>query len=146
MILVDANLLLYAAFREYPQHKPAAAWLEQRMNGIQAVGLPWPSLLAFLRLAVNPRIHEFPPSFADAWSLVREWLGCEPVFVPAPGPRHHEILERLVLKSCQQPSHVPDAHLAALAIEHGLILTTHDRGFARFEGLRWELPLVHQAS
>ncbi len=142
MILVDANLLLYAAFREYPQHEAASAWLEDRMNGTQAVGLPWPSLLAFLRLAVNPRIHEFPPSLADAWRLVRQWLDCEPAFVPTPGPRHQEVLERLVLESCQQHRHIPDAHLAALAIEHGLILATHDRGFSRFEGLRWELPLV----
>ena len=74
MILVDANLLLYAGIREYPQHESAAAWLEERMNGTQAIGLPWPSLLAFLRLAVNPRIHEFPPTLADAWRLVRDWL------------------------------------------------------------------------
>ena len=93
MILVDANLLLYAGVREYPQHASAAAWLEERMNGTQAVGLPWPSLLAFLRLAVNPRIHEFPPTLGDAWRLVREWLDCDPVFIPGPGPRHHEILE-----------------------------------------------------
>lgn len=141
MILVDANLLLYAAIREYPRHQAAAHWLEERLNGTQPLGLPWPSLLAFLRLAVNPRIHEFPPSLADAWGLVREWLDCEPTFVPVPGPRHHEILELLVLRGCQQHRHVPDAHLAALAIEHGLVLATHDRGFARFESLRWELPL-----
>ena len=128
MILVDANLLLYAAIREYPQHEPAAAWLEDRMNGTQALGLPWQSLIAFLRLAVNPRIHEFPPALADAWALVREWLGCDPVFVPVPGPRHHEILERLVLESCQHHRHIPDAHLAALAIEHGLILATQVPG------------------
>ena len=70
MILVDANLLLYAGIREYPRHAAAASWLEERMNGTQAVGLPWPSLLAFLRLAVNPRIHEFPPTLTDAWRLV----------------------------------------------------------------------------
>jgi predicted nucleic acid-binding protein len=62
--------------------------------------------------------------------------------VPAPGPRHHEILERLILDRFQQHRHVPDAHLAALAIEQGSILAIRDRGFGRFEGLRWELPLV----
>ncbi len=142
MILVDANLLLYASLRQYPLHEPAAAWLEERLNGTQAVGLPWPRLLAFVRLAANPRIHEYPASLADAWALVREWLDCEPVFVPTPGPRHHEILGKLLLGSCQQHRDVPDAHLAALAIEHGLVLATHDRGFARFEGLRWDLPLA----
>jgi len=142
LILVDANLLLYAGIREYPQHAAAVAWLGERMNGTQAVGLPWPSLLAFVRLATNPRIHELPPTVADAWRLLREWLDCDPVFVPVPGPRHHEILERVVLDSCQQHRHVPDAHLAVLAIEHGLILATHARGFARFEGPRWELPLI----
>jgi len=142
VILVDADLLLYAAIREYPHHAPAAAWLEERMNGTQAVGLPWPSLLAFLRLATNPRIHELPPTLADAWTIVREWLACEPAFIPTPGTRHHEIFERLLLDCCQQSRDVPGAHLAALAIEHGLILATHDRGFARFEGLRWERPLA----
>jgi len=142
MILVDANLLLYAAIRESPHHESAAAWLEERLNGTQAVGLPWPCLLAFLRLAVNPRIHEFPPRLADAWGLVRAWLDCEPTFVPAPGPRHTEILERLLMGGGRRARDVPDAHLAALAIEHGLVLTTHDRGFARFPDLRWELPLA----
>lgn len=140
-MLIDANLLLYAGIYEYPQHEDAVSWLEDRLNGTQAIGLPWPSLLAFVRLAVNPRIHEFPPTLAEAWGVVREWLECEPVFIPVPGPHHQDILERLVLASCQHHRHVPDAHLAALAIEHGLVLATHDRGFARFEGLRWERPL-----
>jgi len=140
--LVDANLLLYAAIREYPRHETAVRWLEERLNGAQAVGLPWPSLLAFLRLATNPRLHEFPPTLAAAWTVVEDWLACEPAFVPTPGARHHEILERLVLACCQQSRDVPDAHLAALAIEHGLVLATHDRGFARFDGLRWERPLA----
>lgn len=142
MILVDANLLLYAAIREYPQHEAAATWFDDRMNGTQAVGLPWPSLLAFIRLAINPRVHEEPPTMNEAWNLVREWLECDPAFVPTPGPRHHEVLERLLLDGSPNHRNVPDAHLAALAIEHGLVLATHDRGFARFEGLRWERPLA----
>ena len=142
MILVDANLLLYAVVREYPQHAAAVTWLEDRLNGTQPIGLPWPSLLAFVRLSTNPRIHEDPPALRDAWGIVREWLDCDPVFIPTPGPRHAETLERLLIECCEQHRHVPDAHLAALAIEHGLVLATHDRGFARFDGLRYELPLV----
>lgn len=112
------------------------------MSGAAKVGLPWPSLLAFVRLVSNPRIVERPTPVPAAWARVREWLGQPQVWIPAPGDDHPAILDRLMRLGGLTSSLVADAHLAALALEHGLILCTADRGFARFEGLRWENPLA----
>lgn len=141
MILLDANLLLYAKVVEYPQHQRAHAWLEARLNGPDRVGLPWPSLLAFLRIITHPRLFDTPLPMAQAWEQVQEWLGLPMVWMPAPTERHAYILGQLVQSSGAVANLVSDAHLAALAIEHGLILCSSDRDFARFTGLRWENPL-----
>lgn len=142
MILVDANLLVYANAREFRQHDRARAWLDERLNGTAPVGLPWPSLLAFIRLISNPRMLERPRPVADAWSQVEAWLDRPPVWVPQPTERHREVLGRLVATSVPRANLVPDAHLAAIAIEHGLVLCSTDGDFARFAGLRWENPLA----
>jgi toxin-antitoxin system PIN domain toxin len=84
MILVDANLLLYAKVADYPQHPRAAAWLEARLNAPERVGLLWPSLLAFLRLITHPRLFAQPLSLADAWAQVEEWLALPSVWSPCP--------------------------------------------------------------
>lgn len=141
MILVDANLLVYARVDALPQHDAARAWLDERLNGSAPVGLPWPSLLAFVRLVANPRIFERPESVARAWRQVEEWLGCPPAWIPHPTERHREIIGPLLTKHAERANLVPDAHLAALAIEHGLTLCSTDGDFARFPGLRWENPL-----
>ena len=142
MILVDANLLLYAANRRAPEHDRARAWLDDRLNGTVPVGLPWPSLLAFVRLATNPAILRHPAATADAWRQVEEWLACEPAWTPLPGEAHREIVGAFLKASWMTSRLVPDAHLAALAIEHGLTLASTDGDFARFTGLRWENPLA----
>jgi uncharacterized protein len=142
VILLDANLLVYAATASMAQHRSARAWLDDRLNGTAPVALPWPSLLAFVRLVSNPRIFERPRSVADAWTQVEAWLDCEPTWTPQPGDEHRAILGRLLGASAQRPNLVPDAHLAALAIEHGLILCSTDGDFARFRDLRWENPLA----
>lgn len=141
MILVDANLLVYAHVSSLPQHDAARPWLDQRLNGTAPVGLPWPSLLAFLRLVSNPRIFERPKAVTNAWGQVGAWLDCAPVWVPQPTDRHREVLGPL-LTAADRANLVPDAHLAALAIEHGLTLCSTDGDFARFPGLRWENPLA----
>ena len=92
MILVDANLLIYASVDSLPQHERARGWLDDRLNGGAPVGLPWPSLLGFLRVVTNPRVFERPTAVADAWRQVLAWLGCEPVWIPQPAERHPEIL------------------------------------------------------
>ena len=142
MILVDANLLLYAANRDAPEHGLARMWLDERLNGMTRVGLPWPSLLAFARIASNPAFVRQPVTPADAWRQIRGWLLCQPAWVPLPGPSHAELLGRFLELSWMTTRLVPDAHLAALAIEHGAELRSTDRDFARFEGLSWDDPLV----
>jgi toxin-antitoxin system PIN domain toxin len=106
------------------------------------VGLAWPSLLAFLRLVTNPRVFERPTSMRSAWQQVEEWRDCDAAWVPAPTDRHRHVLGRLLGEAAVRANLVPDAHLAALAIEHGLVLASTDGDFARFPGLRFENPLA----
>jgi uncharacterized protein len=142
MILVDANLLLYAANHAAPEHERARKWLDDRLNGTVALGLPWPSLLAFVRLATNPVVVRHPVTPAEAWRQVDEWLACEPTWMPLPGSAHRGILGAFLQASWMTSRLVPDAHLAALAIEHGLTLQSTDGDFARFPDLKWENPLA----
>jgi hypothetical protein len=141
VILVDANLLIYAHDVEAPAHERARAWLDQRLNGGTRVGLPWVSILAFLRLITNPRVFPRPSTIETAWGVVRAWLGNESAWIPQPTERHEEILEQMLLSGGVAANLVPDAHLAALAVEHGLVLCSADRDFTRFPGLRFENPI-----
>ena len=142
MILLDANLLLYAANRAAPEHERARAWLDDRLNGTVPLGMPWPSLLAFVRLATNPLVVRHPVAAAEAWRQVEEWLECEPAWTPLPGDGHRAIISGFLRAPWMTSRLVPDAHLAALAIEHGLTLQSSDGDFARFPGLKWENPLA----
>ncbi|MFW6050058.1 MAG: type II toxin-antitoxin system VapC family toxin [Myxococcota bacterium] len=141
MILVDANLLIYAHVEDFTEHAAARAWLDAQLGGTARVGLAWPSLLAFLRLVTNPRVFERPEPVKDAWRQVGEWLGAPAAWVPSPTARHADVLGEL-MPAVTRANLVPDAHLAALAIEHGLTLCTTDGDFARFTGLSWRNPLV----
>lgn len=140
MMLVDANLLVYARVRDFAQHEAARAWLQRQLNEAPRVGLPWPSLLAFVRLTTNPRIFRESLSTAVAWSQVKDWLNQPAVWIPRPGENHALVLDRL-MQQVDRPTLVPDAHLAALAIERGLTLCSTDGDFARFTELRWQNPL-----
>lgn len=141
MIAVDANLLVYAHVVSYPQHETARTWLDSQLASAPRVGLPWASLLAFVRLVTNPRLFSEPEPITDAWEQVESWLDAEASWIPGPTPQHREVLRTCVLGSGVRANDVPDAHLAALAMEHGLSLATSDKGFARFEGLDWFDPL-----
>jgi toxin-antitoxin system PIN domain toxin len=141
VILIDTNLLIYATAAELPQHERARSWLDLQLNGITGVGMPWSSLLGFVRLISNPRLFTRPVSVADAWGQVDRWLSLLPVWIPQPADRHGEILGRLISQAGRSDL-VPDAHLAALALEFDLTLMTTDRDFARFDGLRWENPIA----
>lgn len=142
MILVDANLLLYAANHAAAEHQQAREWLDGQLNSHVRVGLPWPSLLAFARLASNPLIVREPASPSQAWEQVEEWLRCESAWVPLPGARHQQVLGGFLRQRWMTSRLVPDAHLAALAIEHGLTLCSTDGDFAKFSGLTWRNPLA----
>jgi hypothetical protein len=141
VILVDANLLVYAHARSFPQHARAREWLDTQLSRGAPVGLPWPSLLAFLRLVTNPRVFQQPEPMTAAWRQVGAWLGAESVWIPQATDRHAEVLGGLLATGGVQANLVPDAHLAALAIEHGLLLCSADGDFARFPELRWLNPL-----
>lgn len=141
MIVVDANLLVYAHVTSYRQHEAAREWLEEQLASAPRVGFPWSSLLAFVRLVSNPRVFTEPEPVPDAWSQVEAWLDAEAAWIPVPTPRHREILRTCLDGPGLRANDVPDAHLAALAIEHGLSLATSDGGFARFDTLTWFDPL-----
>jgi uncharacterized protein len=142
VILVDANILIYSHVETFAEHQAAHAWLDEQLNSSTRVGLPWPSLLAFLRLVTNPRVFERPEPMVDAWRQVRDWLACESAWVPQPTERHHDLLDKLLAQPGVNSNLVPDAHLAALALGHGLTLCSTDGDFARFPELRWLNPLT----
>jgi toxin-antitoxin system PIN domain toxin len=142
MRLVDANILVYAFTTSFPQHERARAWLDERLSDAVPLGLPWPSLLAFVRLVSNQRLFERPVSVATAWRQVDEWLACEAAWVPNPTPRHQAVLGELLASTGLRAEHVPDAHLAALALEHGLAVASVDADFSRFPTVRLENPLA----
>jgi hypothetical protein len=142
VILVDANLLVYAHVESLPGNRRARLWLDDTLNGAAPVGLPWQSLLAFLRLVTNPRVFDRPESVGEAWRQVLAWLACDTVWVPQPTERHAEVFGTLLEDPGVHGNLIPDAHLAALALEHGLLLCSADGDFARFPGLRWLNPLA----
>ncbi len=142
MRLVDANILVYAFTTSFPQHERARDWLDERLSDAVPLGLPWPSLLAFVRLTSNQRLFERPVSVATAWRQVHEWLDCEAVWVPSPTPRHGAILGDLLSATGLRAEHVPDAHLAALALEHGVAVVSADADFSRFPNVRVENPVA----
>lgn len=142
MILVDVNLLLYATNVSASQHGAAREWLDRQLVETPRVGLPWATLLGFLRLATNARVVTRPLTMPAAWRQVSQWLECEPVWIPLPTERHADVLGKLLAGPSVYGNLVPDAHLAALAIEHGLTLYSTDGDFARFPELKWLNPLA----
>jgi toxin-antitoxin system PIN domain toxin len=141
MILVDANLLLYAYDAASVHHAPARRWLETTLSAVEPVGLAWVALLAFLRVGTNPRLRREAPTVEEAAAIVADWLERPMVTLVNPGERHWEILHEMMIKGQARGLLVTDAHLAALAIEHGATLATCDRDFARFPGLKFFNPL-----
>lgn len=142
MILSDANLLLYAYDTSSPSHTRSRRWLEATLSGEEPVGLAWITLLAFLRISTSPRAVAHPLPLGVATAIVSSWLKVPCVTVPSPGPRHWEIFEKVLRGAQAKGPLVMDAHLAALAIEHGAQLASADQDFARFEGLRFLNPLA----
>jgi toxin-antitoxin system PIN domain toxin len=140
LILIDANLLIYASVESMPQHQASRAWLEERLGGTTKVGVPWHSLLAFLRIVTNPQLFAPPTRTSEAWRRVEAWLAQPVAWIPQPTDRHRSVLSELLVDEVHDDL-IPDAHMAALAIEHGLTLCSTDGDFARFPSLRWENPL-----
>lgn len=144
--LVDANLVLWAHHRQFAQHDTARVWWGRTLSSSPQVGIAWPTILAFLRVSTHPRALQRPLGIETAWSEVTRWLARPNVWVPVPTDRHSAILDELLHKGGVSGNHVPDADLAALAIEWGLELLSADRDFARYPGLRWRHPLAASAT
>ncbi|MET0772264.1 MAG: TA system VapC family ribonuclease toxin [Candidatus Limnocylindrales bacterium] len=140
-MLVDANLLIFAVDDRAPQHDLAATWLERQLNGDRRVGLPWESLAAFVRIATHPRASAHPLRPEAAWRFVEDWLSAPSAWIPLPTEDHVRVMGGLMRKYHVAGNLVPDAHLAALAIEHGLEVCSADTDFARFREVRWLNPL-----
>ena len=142
MRLPDVNLLIYAVDDRSADHLAARRWLETTLNGPETVGLCWPVLTAFLRLTTNARLFTSALSIDEALDVVDGWLSRSPVTIIEPGHRHSAILRELLEPLGVGGNLVADAHLAAIAIEHGALLCSADRDFGRFTGLRWHNPLT----
>lgn len=142
MKLVDVNLLLYAVNEDAPHHARARAWLEAQLSGTETTAFAWTVLLAFLRLSTRPLVFPRPLAPEEALAIVRSWLAQPHVAVLDPGERHIETLGRLLAGLGTAGNLTSDAHLAALAIEHGAELCSADSDFARFPGLRWLNPVA----
>jgi toxin-antitoxin system PIN domain toxin len=141
MILVDANLLLYAFDLESPVHQQARLWLEETLVSEEEVGLAMVGLLAFLRIGTDARVFRRPMTVEQAIEVVLGWLTRPNVGVVQPTRRHFPLMAELARTGKVRGPMLMDAHLAALAIEHGATLCTTDRDFARFKGLRLEDPI-----
>lgn len=141
MRLVDANLLLYATDERSPRHKAARSWLERQLSGEAPVAFAWAVLLAFLRVSTSHRVFEHPLRPDRAFDVVDRWLAQPCAVIVQPGDRHAALLRQLLSPFGTAANLVSDAHLAALAIEHGAELNSCDNDFSRFPGLRWVNPL-----
>ena len=142
MILIDANLLLYAYHSRSEQHDASRAWLESTLSGTELVRFAWLTIWAFLRISTNPRAFERPLIATEAEAAVASWFSQPQVGILEPGDRHWDILQGLMLTGQTAGPLIMDAVLASIALEHGAILHTTDRDFSRFPGLKWTNPLA----
>ena len=141
MKLLDANILLYAYNRDSAHHEICRTWLEQAFNGSEPVALPWQTLLAFIRIATNPRISSHPLTVQQVCAIVGRWLEHPNVTAVGPADRFWGILREQLVDAQVSGPMVTDAALAALALEHGAVMCSTDRDFRRFRGLKLVDPL-----
>lgn len=142
MILVDANILLYAEDSLHSRHQEARIWWDNQLSGTGVVCLCWTVLSAFIRIGTNPRVFEYPLSLEQALTRVQSWLDQPCTRIIRPTERHWTVFKQVLTDGQATANLVTDAHLAALAIEHGCEFVSTDSDFARFPKLKWKNPLV----
>jgi toxin-antitoxin system PIN domain toxin len=140
VVLVDANVLLYAVDTASPEHERSRTWLDRSLDGAEAVGFAWVALLAFIRIGTHASILPSPMTADEATGQAETWLGAPAAVVAQPTARHAAILRGLLRDTGAAGNRTTDAHLAALGIEHGADIVSYDRDFARFAGVRHRLP------
>lgn len=140
MIIVDANVLLYAINRDAAQHEAARTWLDRAVSEGGPVGFTWVVLLAFLRISTHPNIFRNPLTAKAAFETVEAWLAQPGAAIVQPTPRHLGLLRGLLRPTGTAGNLTNDAHLAAIALEHGADVASFDADFTRFEGLRVHKP------
>lgn len=139
-MIIDANILVYAVDEDAPQHARAKAFLEEHLNGDRRIGLPWQSLTAFLRITTHPRVMSAPLSGSDAAGFVTDWLNAPAAWLPETTSKTWPILLGLIDTHGVTGNLVPDAQLAALAIQHGVPVASADSDFALFPEVVWLNP------
>jgi len=142
VIVLDVNILLYAYDSTSSHHVKARAWIEQTFSGGVLVGLPWNTILAFLRIVTNTRLQGRRFTVEEAIQIVQSWIEQPNVRLLGPGEGHWSMLSQILMAGQVRGPLVPDAEIAALTLECGGVLHTTDRDFARFPGLRWTNPLA----
>jgi len=142
LILVDANILLYAEDSIDPHNQKARDWWDSRLSGTDTVCLCWTVMSAFIRIGTNPRVFEYPLSIEQALDRVQSWIDQPCTIIIRPTERHWIVFKQLISEYQAAANLVSDAHLAALAIEHGCTFASTDADFARFSGLKWVNPLA----
>ena len=142
MIVIDANILLYAYDADSDKHAKARAWVEEVFSGASPVGLPWQTVSAFMHIVTNPRLtgKRFAP--AEVVEIVDQWVKQPNVRLLGPGDNHWSFLRQMIVDGQARGPLITDAQLAALTIEYGGVLHTTDRDFSRFPGLRWKNPIA----
>jgi toxin-antitoxin system PIN domain toxin len=141
MILVDANLLLYAEDSLSEHHQAARTWWDAQLSGAEPVCLCWPVVTAFIRIGTNVRLHRRPLTLGEAVERVQSWFDQPCVRIIYPAEQHWAIFQVMLRDGKAIGSLVSDAHLAAMAVEHNCILQSTDADFARFKGLKWNNPI-----
>lgn len=142
MILVDANLLLYAEDSLSEHHEPARVWWDAQLSGSAPVGLCWPVVSAFIRIGTNARLHQRPLTLKEATERVQSWFNQPCVRVVQPTDQHWTLFQQMLREGKAVGNLVSDAHLAALAVEHNGVLYSSDADFSRFKGLKWKNPIA----
>ena len=141
MILVDANILLYAEDQLSPRHTAARDWWDSELSGTSPVCLCWTVMGAFIRIGTNPRVFEHPLSMDQALARIQSWMDQPCTRIVSPTSRHWTVFQKMLRDGQAVANLVTDAHLAALAVEHGCELISTDSDFSRFPGVRWRNPL-----